>query len=190
MRTRRSSDVLRAHAPMWLLQMPSLITPSDRESFGREMLGGTRERMLREMSDGAGGADRGGAARARPRRPSLERLLDARPDFVPGAAAADRSTHGDRDLPPGGVDRQRSPAEGGEAGAPGQASLRGTGARVPAPRGPSRSTSPSGFPPNRFPAEVAALIHERTEGNPLFMVNTIDYLVTERLIEQHEAAGR
>ena len=42
------------------------------------------------------------------------------------------------------------------------------------------------FPANRFSAEVAALIHERTEGNPLFMVNTIEYLVTEKLIEEHE----
>jgi ABC-type nitrate/sulfonate/bicarbonate transport system substrate-binding protein len=32
------------------------------------------------------------------------------------------------------------------------------------------------FPNNRFPEELAALIHERTEGNPLFMVNAVDYL--------------
>ena len=42
------------------------------------------------------------------------------------------------------------------------------------------------FPENRFANEVAALIHDRTEGNPLFMVNTIDYLVAERLIEERE----
>jgi predicted ATPase len=42
------------------------------------------------------------------------------------------------------------------------------------------------FPTNRFPRELAVLIHERTEGNPLFMVNTIDYLVTERLVGEHE----
>jgi predicted ATPase len=42
------------------------------------------------------------------------------------------------------------------------------------------------FPVNGFPTELAALIHERTEGNPLFMVNTIDHLVAERLIEPHE----
>src|SRR5262249_5780767 len=43
--------VLRAHAPMWLLQMPSLVTPADRESLAREAAGATRERMLREMGD-------------------------------------------------------------------------------------------------------------------------------------------
>ena len=42
------------------------------------------------------------------------------------------------------------------------------------------------FPANRFPAELAGLIHERTEGNPLFMVNAVDYLVAEGLIGEHE----
>jgi predicted ATPase len=45
------ADVLRVHAPMWLLQLPSLVTASDREVFGREATSTTRERMLREMVD-------------------------------------------------------------------------------------------------------------------------------------------
>src|SRR5215471_6268264 len=44
-------DVLRSHAPMWLLQLPSLVTASEREVFRREVAGATRERMLREMSE-------------------------------------------------------------------------------------------------------------------------------------------
>src|SRR5262249_40064864 len=43
-------DVLRTHAPMWLLQMPSLLSASDREALSREMSGATHERMLREMA--------------------------------------------------------------------------------------------------------------------------------------------
>ena len=46
------------------------------------------------------------------------------------------------------------------------------------------------FPAHAFPTELAALIHERTEGNPLFMVNTIDYLLTEHLIEQRDDRWR
>src|SRR5262249_34747956 len=38
------------------------------------------------------------------------------------------------------------------------------------------------FPGNRFPTELADLIHARTGGNPLFMVNAVDYLVAEGLI--------
>jgi DNA-binding winged helix-turn-helix (wHTH) protein len=44
-------DLLRAHAPMWLLQMPSLMSPSDRESFSREVFGASRDRMVREMAE-------------------------------------------------------------------------------------------------------------------------------------------
>src|SRR5262249_28358333 len=42
------------------------------------------------------------------------------------------------------------------------------------------------FPVNRFPAKLATLIHERTEGNPLFMVNLVGYLVAERLIGEKD----
>ncbi|HEU0005271.1 MAG TPA: AAA family ATPase, partial [Terriglobia bacterium] len=44
-------DVLRTHAPLWLLQMPSLVSASDREVLSREVSRATRERMLREMSE-------------------------------------------------------------------------------------------------------------------------------------------
>jgi len=44
-------EVLRAHAPMWLLQLPSLLSASDREALNREVFGATRERMLREMGE-------------------------------------------------------------------------------------------------------------------------------------------
>jgi predicted ATPase len=42
------------------------------------------------------------------------------------------------------------------------------------------------FPGNLFPAEFPGLIHSRTEGNPLFLINAIDYLVAERLIAESE----
>src|SRR6185295_5662740 len=32
----------------------------------------------------------------------------------------------------------------------------------------------------------AGLVHERTDGNPLFMVNAVDYLVAEGLIVEYE----
>ena len=49
--TKRLSNVLRSHAPMWLLQMPSLVSASDRELLSQEVFGATRERMLREMGE-------------------------------------------------------------------------------------------------------------------------------------------
>src|SRR5262245_24229660 len=44
-------DLLRQHAPTWLAQMSSLVSPSERESLRAQMLGATRERMLREMAE-------------------------------------------------------------------------------------------------------------------------------------------
>jgi DNA-binding winged helix-turn-helix (wHTH) protein/tetratricopeptide (TPR) repeat protein len=40
---------LALHAPTWLIQFPSLVTASQREALQREILGATRERMVREI---------------------------------------------------------------------------------------------------------------------------------------------
>jgi len=45
------ANVLHSHAPMWLLQMPSLLSTSDSELLRREVFGASRERMLREMGE-------------------------------------------------------------------------------------------------------------------------------------------
>src|SRR5438046_9867665 len=42
------------------------------------------------------------------------------------------------------------------------------------------------LPANRVPLRLARLIDERTGGSPLFMVNAVDFLVTEGLIVEHE----
>src|SRR5262249_25895848 len=44
------------------------------------------------------------------------------------------------------------------------------------------------FPASQFPAALARLIHDRTEGNPLFMVNVVDYLVAEGLIDERNGS--
>ena len=38
-----------AHAPTWLMQFPALLKPAQREALQREILGATRERMVREF---------------------------------------------------------------------------------------------------------------------------------------------
>ena len=43
--------LLRQHAPLWLVQMPALLSPDDRAVVQREIIGATPERMLREMVD-------------------------------------------------------------------------------------------------------------------------------------------
>ena len=44
-------EVLAAHAPTWLVQFPALLTKEHRELLQREILGATRERMLREIAE-------------------------------------------------------------------------------------------------------------------------------------------
>ena len=44
-------DTLAAHAPTWLVQFPSLVRPEQQASLQREMLGTTRERMVRELCE-------------------------------------------------------------------------------------------------------------------------------------------
>jgi predicted ATPase/DNA-binding winged helix-turn-helix (wHTH) protein len=44
-------ELLRQHAPSWLLQMPALLTSSERERLQRQDNGMTRERMLRELAE-------------------------------------------------------------------------------------------------------------------------------------------
>jgi DNA-binding winged helix-turn-helix (wHTH) protein/predicted ATPase len=43
--------LLRHHAPTWLMQMPSLLNPADMEALQPRVIGATRERMLREFAE-------------------------------------------------------------------------------------------------------------------------------------------
>ena len=47
----RLVPLLRRHAPTWLVQMPWLLDAGDRDTLQRELIGATRERMLREMAE-------------------------------------------------------------------------------------------------------------------------------------------
>jgi predicted ATPase/DNA-binding winged helix-turn-helix (wHTH) protein len=176
-------DVLRAHAPMWLLQMPSLLSASDRELLSREVLGATRERMLREMSE------------------ALEALTADLP-LVLILEDLHWSDYSTLDLI-SYLARQRQAAQLMLIGTYRTAELIVSGhplkgvkqellARQQCEELPLEYLSEIAvveylsmrFPANRFPAELARLIHERTEGNPLFMVNAVDYLVAEGLIAE------
>ena len=43
--------ILAAHAPSWLVQFPALVNREQRQILEHEMVGGTKQRMLREISD-------------------------------------------------------------------------------------------------------------------------------------------
>jgi DNA-binding winged helix-turn-helix (wHTH) protein/predicted ATPase len=178
-------DVLRTHAPMWLLQMPSAVKASDRELLSRRVVGATRERMMREMGD------------------ALEVLTADRP-LVLILEDLHWSDYSTLDLI-SYLAKQRHAAqlmligtyrtvELILSGHPLKAVKQELLAKQQCEELPLEYLSEESvakylafrFPVSRFPAELAGLIHDRTEGNPLFMVNTVDYLVAEGLIVECE----
>jgi DNA-binding winged helix-turn-helix (wHTH) protein/predicted ATPase len=169
-------EVLRAHAPMWLLQLPSLVNGSDRELLNRQVVGATRERMLREMGD------------------ALETLTADMP-LVMVLEDLHWSDYSTLDLI-SYLARRRHPAklmligtyrpvDVIVSGHPLKAVKRDLLARQQCEELPLGYLSKEDvgqflsvrFPANRFPKKLAVLIHERTEGNPLFMTNAVDYLL-------------
>jgi DNA-binding winged helix-turn-helix (wHTH) protein len=105
-------DTLATYAPTWLIQFPSLMRPEQQAALQREILGATRERMVRsarsDHADRAAGAD--------PRRSALGRSLDAGRHFSDRAAARARTPARARHVAAGGIDPLRQPAQGIEAG--------------------------------------------------------------------------
>jgi predicted ATPase len=170
---------------MWLLQLPSLVSASDRELLRRELSGATRERMLREMVE------------------ALE-VLTAQQPLVLILEDLHWSDYSTLDLV-SYLARQRQPAKLMVIGTYRTVELIVSGHPLKAVKQellakrkcvelPLEYLSEDAvsqylavrFPTNRFSRELAALIHERTEGNPLFMVNAVDYLVAEGSIAEDE----
>ncbi|HEX6974911.1 MAG TPA: AAA family ATPase, partial [Vicinamibacterales bacterium] len=182
-------DVLRLHAPMWLMQLPSLMTAADREQFLRDGASTTPERMLREM---------GAALDALTAHAPLVLVLEdlhwsdySTLDLISYVARRRRAAH----LMLVGTYR---PAELIVSGHPLKSVKQELRAKQQCDELQLESLTggliarhlAERFPGHQFPAALGVLIHERTEGNPLFMVNSIDHLVAEGLIGSDEHGWR
>jgi DNA-binding winged helix-turn-helix (wHTH) protein/predicted ATPase len=185
----RIVDLLRHHAPTWLTQMPSLVPTEERESLRRDTLGATRERMLREIAD----------------------ALDALTSDTPLVLVLEDlhwSDYSTLDLI-SYVARRREPA---------RLLLIGTYRPVDVIlsehplKGVKRELQAHGlcrelpleylseqivaeylsmrFPGQEFPALLARMIHRRTEGNPLFMLNVVNYLQDQQVIVKRDGRWR
>ena len=179
-------EVLRAHAPMWLMQMPSLVSASERETLSRELAGATRERMLRES---------GGALEALTADQPLVLILEdlhwsdySTLDLISYLARQRQIAH----LMLIGTYRMVELIVSGHPLKAVKQELRAKQQCEEIPLEYLRTEAVAEylsvrFPSNEFPPKLAELIHERTEGNPLFMVNAVDYLQAAGLIvEEHE----
>jgi predicted ATPase/DNA-binding winged helix-turn-helix (wHTH) protein len=182
-------SVLRRHAPMWLAQLPSLMTPTERKNLRRELHGSSRERMLREMAEAV-------------------EVLTADVPLILVLEDLHWSDHATLDLL-SFLARRREPARLLVLGVYRPEELTRHGhplknirhdlqthqrseelALTPLSPDMIGSYLTERFPRHAFPAELAPLLHRRTGGNPLFLVNVVDHLVTRGLLVHQDQFWR
>jgi len=174
---------LRQHAPAWLLELPSLIPAAERATLQQQIGAATRERMLREMAD---------AVEAMTATSPLILVLE-------DLHWSDFST---LDLV-GYLARRRDAARLMVIGTyrpvdvivsehplkDVKRELHAHGLCHELPLGYLTEDDiarylAAQFPRHELPRRLTRLIHRRTEGNPLFMVNVVQFLIDEGAIRE------
>ena len=178
-------DLLRQQAPMWLAQMPSLISQSETAHQQSQVAGSSRERMLREMA----GAIESLTAHA-PLLLVLEDLhwsdystLDLMSYLARRSDPARLMIIGTyrpvdvilNDHPLKGVKRELQAHSLCH-----ELSLEYLAEDVIAEYLAAR------FPRHLLPGSLRRTIYQRTEGNPLFMVTLLDFLCNEKMIVEEQ----
>jgi serine/threonine protein kinase/tetratricopeptide (TPR) repeat protein len=172
----RIASVMRTYAPTWCMELPTaFVTSGSLEKLQQETIGATKERMMREMGDALGMF-----ATSSPIVLLLEDLHWADPSSVDLLRHLSQRIVNQRLLiagtfRPEDVERSNHPLKSYKAEmlshklceevALGSLSREHIGEYLNAT-----------FSPNDFPVELASLIHDKTEGHPLFATNLLQYL--------------
>jgi DNA-binding winged helix-turn-helix (wHTH) protein/tetratricopeptide (TPR) repeat protein len=159
-------------APTWLVQMPALVEPGDRADLERRALGGTTERMLREAAEALEAV-----ASDRPLVLVLEDLHWADPSTVDLLAWLARRGTPARLLVAGTY----RPADALAGGAPigdlgAELRLRGLATELRLGELGAEAVAAvlgRGLPGADVPEDLARLVHRRTDGVPLFVVQLL-----------------
>ena len=174
-------DTLRQYAPTWLLQMPALLSSTERDLLRQHTYGATRERMLRELADAIAAFTVKG----------LLVLVFEDLQWSDYATLDFLTTLARRQDPaqllvigtyrPGEVLRGRHPLKAI------QQELQAHQCCVVLPlaglTGADIATHLNArFPRHRFPAVFPDVMHQRTNGNPLFLINILDELQAQTAI--------
>ena len=176
-------EILRRHAPTWLVQMPELLPPADLEALQQRVAGATRERMLREIT---------GALEAVTTSQPLILVLEdlhwsdyATLDFLSFVARR----QGPARLMiigtyrPGDVLRQEHPLRAVKQ----ELSLHRHCEEVSLPYLTPAQVEEylaRRFSAGSLPARIGTLIHQRTEGNPLFIETITNEFIKQEVITQ------
>jgi DNA-binding winged helix-turn-helix (wHTH) protein/predicted ATPase len=188
-------EFLGQHAPTWLVQMPALLSATDLETQQRKTHGATRERMLREMAEAVEAltAERPLvlwledlqwsdvstldwlSSLARRREPARLLLIGTyRPVEVIVSQRPLKAVKQELQLHRQCVELPLGCLSEGEVAK--YLAMRFASPSAVPGEGRSEGSSPS-------PVHgLARLIHQRTDGNPLFMVNVADYLVAREMV--------
>ena len=174
--------LLDRYAPTWLIQMPALLSPTHLDALQRKTLGATRERMLREMAE------------------AVEALTSEQP-LVLVLEDLHWSDYSTLELL-SFLARRRQPARLLVLGTyrPVEVIVREHPLKVVeqelhlhqqceelavgflAESDVAQYLSVR-FPASRLPADLARAIHQRTDGNPLFMVNVVNDLIAQGVVK-------
>src|SRR6266545_783524 len=182
-RSERLLALLYQRAPTWLVQMPWLLSPTDRSTLQRELLGATQERMLREMAE------------------AFE-VLTADTPLVLVLEDLHWSDYATLDLL-ALLARRREPARLMVLGTyrpvdimvrehplhsvKHELHIHGQCAEVSLDFLSLTQVARylvMRFPQHGFPNELTQMIHARTDGNPLFLVNVVESLVAQGWLKQ------
>jgi predicted ATPase/DNA-binding winged helix-turn-helix (wHTH) protein len=179
----RMVDLLAKHAPTWLVQFPALVTPAHRETLQRELLGATRGRMLRELCEVLEAI-----TAETPLLLVLEDLHWADYSTVDLISALARRREPARLM----VLATYRPVEVILTQHPLKQLKHELQIRRRCEELPLELLSEAAvtqylaarFPRHSFPANLSGLIYHQTEGNPLFVVTLVDYLVGHSLLRE------
>lgn len=176
----RVVQVLASHAPTWLAQFPALLTPQLRDRLQQEILGATRERMLREICEALEKI-----ASAAPLLLALEDLHWADSSTLDLISALARRRGGAKLM----LVATYRPSDVARSAQPLHALKRDLVARHLCHEMVLQPLSKADVAQYLAaqsaadaPEELALLLHRHTEGNPLFMIGVLDDLVQRGLV--------
>jgi DNA-binding winged helix-turn-helix (wHTH) protein/predicted ATPase len=179
--------LLRQQAPTWLMQMPGLVRATDLEMLRRRMIGVTRERMLRELTEALDLL-----TAQQPLIIVLEDLHWSDPSTMDLIAVLARRQEPARLLLLG---TYRSPEVRRRAHPVHTVTqeLQLHGHSVELPLTLLSEDAVAVYLAGRFPGllrvdQLARLVHQRTEGNPLFMVLLVESWRTQGLLLEQDGA--
>lgn len=174
-------ELLLKYAPTWLVQFPSLVTPKMRETLQRELIGATRGRMLRELCEFLEAL-----TAEMPLLLVLEDLHWADYSTIDLISALARRQEPARLM----VLATYRPVEIILSQHPLKQMKHALQIHHRCEEVPLELLSEAAvteylaarFPGHSFPENLAGLIYRQTDGNPLFMVTLVDYLIGHSLL--------